>query len=130
MIVIDASVLLEILLRTSDSPALEKRVFLPGVSLHAPHLIDIEVAQVLRRYAAAGDLDAGRAQIALDDLYDFPLTRYPHYLFLPRIWELRHNITAYDAVYITLAEALEAPLLTRDARLAGAGNHKASIELV
>jgi predicted nucleic acid-binding protein len=130
LIVLDASVLLEILLQTPDSPALEEHVFAPGISLHAPHLVDIEVAQVLRRYAMADELEPSRARIALEDLRDFPLNRYPHTLFLPRIFELRHNVTAYDAAYIALAEALPAPLLTRDARLAAAKHHRARIELV
>lgn len=66
----------------------------------------------------------------MEDLADFPLTRYPHDLFLLRIWELRHNVTAYDAAYIALAEALDAPLLTRDAKLASAAGHHANIEFV
>ena len=67
---------------------------------------------------------------ALEDLVDFPLTRYPHDLFLLRIWELRHNVTAYDAAYIALAEALGAPLLTRDAALASAPGNRARTELI
>jgi predicted nucleic acid-binding protein len=89
-------------------------------TLHAPHLIDIEVAQVLRRYAATGQIEPGRCSDALIDLSDVPLHRYPHDVLLPRVWELRHNLTAYDAVYVALAEALDAPLLTRD-RLLAAG---------
>lgn len=72
---------------------------------------------------------AERGRDALADLADFPLQRYPHDLLLPRVWELRNNLTAYDAVYIALAEALGAPLLTRDQRLAGAAGHRAQIEL-
>jgi len=64
------------------------------------------------------------------DLADFPLRRYPHDLLLPRIWDLRNNLTAYDATYVALAEALDAPLLTRDRRLAAAAGHRAQIELV
>jgi predicted nucleic acid-binding protein len=75
-------------------------------------------------------LDAARGREALEDLIDFPLTRYPHDLFLLRIWELRHNVTAYDAAYIALAEALGIPLLTRDAALASASGNHAHIELV
>jgi predicted nucleic acid-binding protein len=99
-------------------------------TLYAPHLIDVEVAQVVRRYAAAGELDAERGREALTDLADFPLLRYPHDLLLPRIWELRHNMTAYDAAYVALAEALGAPLLTLDRRLAAASGHHAHVELV
>ena len=85
---------------------------------------------MLRRYAAAGEIDQDRGRAALQDLADFPLRRYPHDLLLPRIWALRHNVTAYDAAYVALAEALDAPLLTRDRRLAAASGHRARIEVV
>ena len=130
MIVLDASAILELLLRTPEGMLIEERVFSPGETLHAPHLIDVEVAQVLRRYATLGDIAPVRARQALDDLVDLPISRYPHQLFLPRIWDLRDNITAYDAAYLALAEALAAPLLTRDRRLANAPGHSAAIELV
>ncbi len=130
MIVVDASALLEALLRTSSGKAVEVRLFAPGQTLHAPHLLDVEVAQVIRRYAANGDIDAARGRRALADLDDFALRRYPHDVLLPRIWDLRHNLTAYDAAYVALAEALDAPLLTRDRRLAAAAGHHAQIELV
>ena len=130
MIVVDASALVEALLRTPAAAAVEERLFGTGQSLHAPHLIDIEVAQVLRRYAASGRVEPGRCRDALDDLFDFPLDRYPHDLLLPRVWELRHNLTAYDSVYVALAEALDATLLTRDRRLAAAAGHRARIDLV
>lgn len=98
--------------------------------LHAPHLLDVEAAQVIRRYAANGEIDSARGRLALADLADFPLRRYPHDFLLPRIWDLRNNLTAYDAAYVALAEALDAPLLTRDRRLAAAAGHRAQIELV
>lgn len=126
----DASALLETLLRTPAAAAVEERLFDVGQTLHAPHLIGIEVAQVLRRYAATGQIGPGRCRDALIDLSDFPLHRYPHDVLLPRVWELRHNLTAYDAVYVALAEALDAPLLTRDRRLATAPGHRAHIDLV
>ena len=130
MIVVDASTLLEVLLRTSAAAAVWDRLFSTEQTLHAPHLIDIEVTQVLRRYAAGGRVEPGRCRDALDDLVDFPLDRYPHDLLLRRVWELRHNITAYDAVYVALAEALNAPLLARDRRIAAAAGHHARVELV
>lgn len=130
MIVVDASAVLEALLRTEVAPRIERRIFASTQTLHAPHLLDLEVAQVLRRYATAGDIEADRGLEALADLADLPVTRYPHDLFLPRIWELRHNLTAYDAVYVALAETLSAPLLTRDARLASASGHSAVIEVL
>ena len=130
MIVLDASVVLEVLLRTPAARKIEGRIFAKKQTLHAPHLLDLEVAQVLRRYSAAGELGGERGRLALEDLADFPIDRYPHDLFLPRIWELRNTVTAYDASYIALAEALSAPLFTRDRRLAAALGPPAIIELV
>jgi len=128
VIVVDASAMLEVLLRTPAAEAVERRLFQPRQTLHAPHLIDVEVAQVVRRYAATGDIGADRGRDALADLADFPLRRYPHDILLPRAWELRANLTAYDAVYVALAEALDAPLVTRDRRLSAAAGHHAQIE--
>jgi predicted nucleic acid-binding protein len=130
LIVIDASALLEVLLRTPSAKAIEKRLFVPDQTLHAPHLLDIEVAQVIRRYAANGDISSDRGRAALVDLADLPLQRYPHVLLLPRVWALRHNLTAYDAAYVALAEALDAVLLTRDKRLAATAGPRVRIELV
>ncbi len=130
MIVIDASALLEALLRTPAAKAVEDRLFAPRQTLHAPHLLDVEVAQVIQRYTANGEIDSARGRFALDDLADLPLRRYPHDFLLPRIWDLRNNPTAYDAAYIALAEVLDAPLLTRDRRLAAAAGHRAQIELI
>ena len=129
MIVVDASALIEVLLRTPAAQAVERRLFDTLRTLHAPHLLDVEVAQVIRRYAASGEIDAERGRAALIDLADLPLQRYPHDFLLPRVWDLRNNLTAYDAVYIALAEALDSPLLTRDQRLAAAAGHHARIEL-
>jgi predicted nucleic acid-binding protein len=130
VIVVDASALLEVLLNTSAGSVVARRLFIENETLHAPHLLDVEIAQVLRRYAMTGELTPTRGLQALEDLADWPLTRYPHDLLLHRIWELRHNVTAYDAAYIALAEALSVPLLTRDAGLASAAGHHAQIELV
>jgi predicted nucleic acid-binding protein len=130
MIVVDASAVLELLLDPQGSAALRDRLLAGGESLAAPHLIDLEVAQVLRRYAAAGEMSASRGAQAVEDLGDLPVERYPHELLLGRVWELRANLTAYDAAYVALAEALAAPLLTRDARLARSRGHRATIELV
>jgi len=121
---------LDLLLRTSAAGVIERRIFRPGETLHAPHLIDVEVAQVLRRFVAGRRLTEGRAEEALEDLGDLPLTRYPHGVLLQRVWALRHNLTAYDAVYVALAEALEAPLVTRDAKMASAARSRARIDLV
>ena len=121
--------MLEVLLGTETGARVEDRLFSRGESLHAPHLLDVEVAQVLRRYAAAGELTPERGREALMDLADFPVHRYPHDVLLPRIWELRHNLTAYDAAYMALAETLAAPLVTCDARLGSAPRHRAKVEV-
>ncbi len=100
----------------------------PRLSLHTPHLLDVEVAQVLRRYVRAGNLDADRVVRALVGLQELDVERWPHEPFLARIWELRENLTAYDGAYVALAEALACPLLTLDRRTASSPNHNASIE--
>jgi predicted nucleic acid-binding protein len=130
VIIVDASAVVEVRLRTPVAPAVERRLFAAGETLDAPHLIDFEIAHVLRRYAAAGDMRARRAREALEDLADLPLRRYPRNILLPRVWALRDNLTAYDAVYVALAEALCAPLLTRDRRLTNAAGHRARVEVV
>ncbi len=130
MIVADASAVVEVLLNTSAGERIADRLLDPAETVAAPHLLDLEVLQVLRRYTLTGDLDSERGQQAIEDYIDLPIVRYPHEPLVPRIWDLRHNITAYDAAYIALAEALDAPLLTRDAHLADAPAHGARIELV
>lgn len=132
MIVVDASALLELLLQSPVAPFLTRRLLAGDTTLHAPHLIDTEVAQVLRRAALQGSLGGERGRAALAALEDFPLRRYPHRDLLPRIWELRHNLTAYDAAYVALAEALGAVLVTRDRRLAAAAGAEspAAVEVV
>lgn len=118
MIVVDASAVLEVLLQTRAAPPIAHRLFDPDETLHAPELLEVEVAQVLRRYWLSGELDDERSLQALADLKDLAVERYPHGPLMPRIWELKGNLTAYDATYLALAEALDAPLLTCDGRLA------------
>lgn len=130
MIVLDASALLELLLGTPGAVAVRERIASPEESLHAPQLLDLEVLQVLRRYAAAGALSSERARLVIEDLAALDLERYPHEPLLDRVWQLRDNLTAYDAAYVALAEALDAPLLTFDARLANAPGHRARIDLL
>ncbi len=130
MIVVDASVVLEVLLGTPIGRGLEFRLRVSGESLHAPGLIDVEVVQILRRLDRLGDLSARRGGEAVSDLIDLPVRRYPHLPFTRRIWQLRANLTAYDAAYVALAEELGAALITRDARLARSRGHRAEIELV
>ena len=130
MIVADASAILELLLRTDAGREVEARLLQRGETIHAPALIDLEVAQVLRRYVARGELTAARARISLDTLVLFPMERYTHEPLIDRIWGLRDNLTAYDAAYVALAEGLRAPLLTCDAKVASAPGIRTSIELI
>jgi predicted nucleic acid-binding protein len=130
LIVLDASATIELLLRTPAGRAVAKRIAAPSTTLHAPHLLDLEVAQVLRRYCAQKSLSSERARAALDDLRALQLTRYAHEPMLDRIWALRENLTAYDAAYVALAESLDAPLLTLDARAAQASGHRAVVDLI
>jgi len=120
VIVLDASAAIDWLLQTAAGQQVENRIYLRGDSLHAPHLLDLEVAQVLRRLVREGKVSVQRADQAIQDLLNLRVTRYPHIVFLPHIWRLRHNLSAYDAAYVALAEGLGATLVTRDARLASA----------
>jgi predicted nucleic acid-binding protein len=129
VIVIDASAAVDWLLQTSAGQRIEKRIYSHDESLHTPHLLDLEVAQVLRRLVREGTVSAHRANEAIQDLLDLRITRYPHFVLLPRIWQVRHNLSAYDAAYVVLAENLGATLVTRDARLASASGNAAPIAL-
>lgn len=129
MIVLDASAALELLLNTPGGVTVRERVSDPNESLHAPHLLSVEVAQVLRRFAAKGWISGADANDAFRDLADLDVERYEHEPLLDRVWQLRGNVTAYDAVYLALAEVLGATLLTFDAKLAAAPGHEATVEL-
>jgi predicted nucleic acid-binding protein len=121
VIVVDSSALLDLLLALDPNARwVSERVEDAGWDLHAPHLVDVEAVGALRRLSAAGAVDAGRARRALDELQGFRLRRYPHTHLLDRVWELREHVNAADATYVALAEALAAPLVTTDRRLARA----------
>lgn len=129
MIILDASALVEQLLDTSKGLQLQDRCLGRADIICSPHLVDLEVTQVLRRYCQQGQLSTIRAYQAIEDLQAFPIIRYAHESFLPRIWELCKNLTAYDAAYVALAETLDAPLVTCDTRLASAPGHSAIVEV-
>jgi predicted nucleic acid-binding protein len=130
VIVVDASALLEFLLQTPLGTRVEARLFRDGDEFHAPHLVDVEVTQGLRRLVRTREVTADRAVEAITDLADLDLHRHAHLDLLTRAWNLRENVTAYDAMYIALAEALGATVITCDAPLASAPGHRASIESI
>lgn len=130
MIVIDASALLEFLLQTALGGRVEARLFRDRDEFHVPHLADVEVTQALRRLVGAGEVSAARAAEAIEDLADLDIHRHPHLDLLTRAWKLRANVTAYDAMYVALAEALAAPLVTCDRLLASTSGHRATIEAI
>ncbi len=126
MIVLDASVVVDLLLRQDPEP-IEQIAFADPSTWQAPHLLDVEVASALRRFASRGDIPGARATAAIVHLAALPIERHDHEPLLARIWQLRHTHTAYDATYVALAEALQATLLTRDGRLASSHGHAATI---
>ena len=128
MIVVDSSLAIELFLPTSLGERIAERVF--DEERHVPHLIDVEFASALRRLTRFGGLDGNAAQRALDNFGDWRLVRHEHGNLLPRIWQLRDSVSAYDAAYVALAESLEAPLLSCDAKLSRAHGHRARIELL
>ena len=130
MIVLDASAVVELVTGTERGASIARRIADPAVGLHAPHLIDVEVTQALRRYERGSDLEEGEAAAALGAFLELDLERHDHGPLLARVWQLRANLTAYDAVYVALAEALDAPMVTCDARLARAPGLGRRIELV
>jgi predicted nucleic acid-binding protein len=130
VIVVDASALLELLLQTTLGARVEARLFRDEDEFHAPHFVDVEVTQSLRRLVRAGEVSAGRAADAIADLGDFDLHRHPHIDLLTRAWKLRENVTAYDAMYVALAEALGALIVTCDTLLGQAPGHRARIEVI
>jgi predicted nucleic acid-binding protein len=130
MIVVDASAMLEFLLQTPLGTRVEARLFRDGDDFHSPHLVDVEVTQGLRRLVRMGEVSPDRAADAVADLLDLDLHRHAHVDLLARAWKLRENLTVYDAMYIALAEALDATVITCDAPLTRAPGRRAPIEVI
>jgi len=129
VIVVDASALLEFLLQTSIGVRVEARLFRDEDELHAPHLVDVEVVQGLRRLVRMREVSSGRADEAIVDLADLDLHRHPHVDLLNRAWKLR-DISAYDAMYVALAEAIDATIVTCDRPLAKAPGRRTHVEVI
>jgi len=130
LIVLDASAAIELLLGTALSDRLSARLLNSKERLHAPHLFDVEILQVLRRLVQLRKISADRAQLAIDDAAGMAIERHAHFNLLPRIWALRDALSAYDATYVALAEAMDSPLITCDGKLARAHGHSAKVELI
>ena len=133
MLVIDASALVDLLLDLPRSTLVRAHLAERGGQLHAPQLLDLEVLSFLRRVVRAGMISVGGATAAVADLLEIPIERYPHAILGTRIWELRENFTAYDAVYVALAERLSEeglPLLTVDPGLARAARKHTGVEVL
>ena len=129
MIVLDTSAAVDWLLQTPAGQRIEQRIFTHQDTLHSVHLLDVEFVQVLRRLVREGTLTPKRAEEAIEDMAALRITRYAPVLLLQRIWRLRQNLSAHDAAYVALAEKLQAPLITRDQRIAAAPGHTATIEV-
>ena len=130
MLVLDASAALAAFLGTGvNSASIRVRIEAPGESLHAPHLLDVEMLHALRGLVLRGDVSRARSEEVREDFASLRWSRYSHVAFLDRIWELKDNLTAYDAAYVALAETLSAPLITTDARLARASGIRAEVEV-
>jgi predicted nucleic acid-binding protein len=118
LIVLDASAVIDVLVESGPgTESIRERIEEPGQSLHVPQLVDLEVLQTLRRYALHGTLSQERSNKAFDDLTNIVFERYPHTPLLGRIWQLKNNLTAYDATYVALAQSLTCHLITADERL-------------
>jgi predicted nucleic acid-binding protein len=128
MLVVDTSAVVNALVGSPPDRRLVARLAADG-DLHAPHLLDVELLHTLRRLVTTARLTEDRAADARTDFADLTIVRYPHHPLADRVWALRHNLTAYDATFVALSEALGVPLVTCDARLAAAPGHQARVEL-
>ncbi len=128
--VLDASGAVEVLLNTASGKRLNARLLDEMQVIHVPYLIDLEITQALRRFVLRGMLAPRSGEMALRRWRNFDVERYPHEPLLDRVWELRANVTAYDAIYLALAEALSTVFVTRDRRLAGVPGVRTAVELV
>jgi len=129
LIVLDASAAIDWLIQSPAGHLIGQRIRTRNETIHVPHLFDVEILQVLRRLVWQRVISERRADLAVQDLLNLRAVRYPHFILLCRIWQLRQKLTAYDAAYVALSERLYAPLITRDARLSAASGHAAHIEL-
>lgn len=129
VIALDVSAAADVLLKFEPRASrIRERMRKSEGGIHVPHIFELEVLNTLRRHFLSGNLSEEREAEALEDLSDLKLTRYPHTPFVERIWELKENITAYDASYIALSETLDTPLVTTDGRLARSTGHRARVE--
>ncbi len=129
MTVVDASAVIELLLGRPPAASLAQQLIDdPTIEMAAPHLLDAEVGQVLRRFERRGELDESAARGAMNDLADLPILRYPHGPLLGRSYDLRHNVTMYDALYLALAEMLDEPCLTADAAMMDVPGCRATVQ--
>lgn len=129
VLVVDASAVAEMLLGTAKGRRVAEAIG-AGHSLHAPELLSLEVANVLRGLVRTDQIGVAEAEQAIADLGALGIEYYEHLAFLPRVLALRHNLTAYDAVYVALGEVLEVPLLTCDAKLARSPGHRVVVQIV
>lgn len=130
MIVLDASAALELLLNTTSGRLIAREINNRETTLHVPHLIDLEIVQVLRRYVLSGEIQESRAVIAINHWLGLDVSRYPHEPFVTTIWQYRNNLTAYDAAYVALAKVLHAGLITCDRSLAKIAGLDTAIEVI
>ena len=130
MLVLDASAALAAFLGTgTNASSIRDRLEAPEETVHVPHLLDVELLHALRGLVLRGVVSRTRSEQVRTDFADLKLSRYSHVAFLDRIWDLKDNLTAYDATYVALAETLNAPLVTTDARLARAPGIRAEVEV-